>query len=247
MKDFYGKYKLTDEIIGYPMMVWRFLKGSKLEVELEKRRVKAKENADKVILTNENRDEYRIEYNKLNNVFSYYFKDIEVSRYINLDKKVTYCLSQFKKELRLVAISGAKTTVLRSKFLIGAEKTLTTYFILGKNVTDQKRLKDIIIGADHNKINEFLDFLRNSKYIDENNNFSADNKSFFIRIHRFLYDENIINPDIQKSTIIKIMNYEYNNEFNEGIFGRFPTAKSGYEDMVFNKVKAIFSKDSNMK
>ncbi|MBP2616298.1 hypothetical protein [Chryseobacterium jejuense] len=41
-----------------------------------------------------------------------------------------------------------------------------------------------------------------------------------IRIHRFLKDNHIINPDFQDTTIMEAMENEYNTNFDKGTFSR---------------------------
>jgi hypothetical protein len=128
---------------------------------------------------------------------------------------------------------------LQENFLNGAETTLFLYFVLDQKVRREIRLSDIIIGENNSKL--FIDFLKRKKFIDENNNLIVDQKSSFIRIHRFLKDNRIINPDFQDTTIIEAMENEYNTNFDKGTFSRAITVKpTDFEQSIHMELSKMF-------
>ena len=130
--------------------------------------------------------------------------------------------------------------ILQGNFLNGAENTLFLYFVLDKKVRREIRLSDIMIGKNSSKI--FIDFLQDKKFIDENHNLLVDQKSSFIRIHRFLKDNHIINPDFQDTTIIEAMENEYNTNFDKGTFSRAITIKpSDFEESIYKELSKILN------
>ena len=97
-----------------------------------------------------------------------------------------------------------------------------------------------MIGDDSSKV--FLAFLKGKKFIDENYNLIVDQKSSFIRIHRFLKDNHIINPDFQDITIIEAMEKEYNTNFDKGTFSRAITVKpNDFEESLYQELSNIFN------
>lgn len=129
---------------------------------------------------------------------------------------------------------------LQGNFINGAEITLFYYFALKQKVTEDIRISDIILGENTSKI--LLSFLKDKKFIDENNNFIADKKSSFIRIHRFLKDNYIINPDFEDTTIIKAMENEYNTIFDKGTFSRAIKVKSNdFEEDIHRELSKLFN------
>ena len=129
---------------------------------------------------------------------------------------------------------------LQGNFLNGAETTLFLYFTLDSKTNKEIRLSDIMIGDDSSKI--FIAFLREKKFIDENHNLLVDQKSSFIRIHRFLKDNYIINPDFQDTTIIEAMENEYNTNFDRGTFSRAITVKpNDFEESIYQELSKLFN------
>ncbi|AZI39190.1 hypothetical protein [Epilithonimonas vandammei] len=101
-------------------------------------------------------------------------------------------------------------------------------------------LSDIMIGDNSSKI--FLAFLKDKKFIDENHNLLVDQKSSFIRIHRFLKDNHIINPDFQDTTIIEAMENEYNTNFDKGTFSRAIIVKpNDFEGCILEELLQLFA------
>ena len=50
-----------------------------------------------MILSEKMKNEFLIKYKKLDNFFSFHFKDIDTSRNHNFEEKIQYCLNQYKK------------------------------------------------------------------------------------------------------------------------------------------------------
>ena len=237
-KKLYGRWFLWDEIIGLPMMIYYWIKGEKIQKMLENRINVAKEKSKNITLTEKTKNEYLIEYEKLNNFFSLHFKAIENSSKHNFQEKTDYCLQEYKKESSKI-LSSSNLMKLQENFLNGAEATLFLYFVLDQNVRREISLSDIIIGENNSKI--FIDFLKKKKFLDENNNLLVDQKSSFIRIHRFLKDNHIINPDFQDCTIIEAMENEYNTNFDKGTFSRAITVKpTDFEESIYMELSKIF-------
>lgn len=179
-----------------------------------------------------------IKYENLENFFSFHFKDIDTSRNHNFKEKIRYCVDQYKKESTSL-LSSSNLMKLQGNFLNGAETTLFLYFVLEGKTNREIRLSDIMIGDNSSKI--FIAFLKGKKFIDENHNLLVDQKSSFIRIHRFLKDNHIINPDFQDTTIIEAMENEYNTNFDKGTFSRAITVKaSDFEESTYNELSKLF-------
>ncbi|MGG5598173.1 hypothetical protein ACPDHJ_00010 [Myroides sp. C8-3] len=238
-KKLYGKWFFWDELAGYPMMLYYWIKGNKIQKMLAIRIEKARSKASKIELTNKLKNEYLIKYDIQDNFFSYHFKNIDESRYHNFEEKIDYCLSSYRDEAKR-NLSSSKLMILQENFLNGAEHTLFLYFVLEGKIKREIRLSDIMIGeksAEH-----FLLFLKDKKLIDENHNLLVDNKSSFIRIHRFLKDHHIINPDFQGNTIIEAMENEYNSNFDAGTFSKAVKTKlTDFEEVLFKELSILFN------
>lgn len=237
-KKIYGRWFLWDEIIGLPMMIYYWIKGEKIQKMLDNRINDAKEKSKDITLTEKMKNEYLIEYEKVNNFFSLHFKEIDNSSKHNFQDKIDYCLQEYKKESSKI-LSSSNLMKLQENFLNGAESTLLLYFVLDQKVKREISLSDIIIGENNSKI--FIDFLKKKKFLDENNNLLVDQKSSFIRIHRFLKDNHIINPDFQDTTIIEAMENEYHNNFDKGTFSRAITVKpTDFEEGIYMELSKMF-------
>ena len=237
-RNLYGRWFFWDEIIGFPMMIYYWIKGEKIQKMLENRINNAKKKAKNITLTEKIKNEYLIDYEKLNNFFSLHFKEIDKSPKHNFEEKINYCLQEYKKESSRI-LSSSNLMKLQGNFLNGADTTLFLYFALDQKVRNEISLSDIIIGKDNSKI--FIDFLKKKKFIDENNNLLVDQKSSFIRIHRFLKDNHIINPDFQDTTIIVAMENEYNTSFDKGTFSRAITVKpTDFEESIYMELSIAF-------
>lgn len=238
-KKLYGRWYFWEEIIGYPMMLYYWIKGDKIQKMLSERIEKARQKAEQITLTEKHKNEFLIEYDNLDNFFSFHFKEIDKSRNHNFEDKIKYCLKQYRKESSK-QLTSSNMMILQGNFLNGAENTLFLYFVLDKKVRREIRLSDIMIGENSSKI--FIDFLQDKKFIDENHNLLVDQKSSFIRIHRFLKDHHIINPDFQDTTIIEAMENEYNTNFDKGTFSRAITIKpSDFEESIYKELSKILN------
>lgn len=238
-KKLYGRWNFWEEFVGYPMMIFYWIKGEKISKMLSKRIEKAKQKSSEISLTDKKRNEFLIRYEKLDNFFTFHFKNIDASRNHNFEEKIEYCLEQYRRE-SLSILSSSNLMKLQGNFLNGAETTLLLYFALEGKVKREIRLSDIMIGENSSQI--FIAFLKGKKFIDENHNLIVDQKSSFIRIHRFLKDNHIINPDFQDTTIIEAMENEYNSNFDKGTFSRAITVKpNDFEETIYQELSKLFN------
>ena len=238
-KKLYGRWNFWEEFVGYPMMIFYWIKGEKISKMLSKRIEKAKQKSSQISLTDKKRNEFLIRYEKLDNFFTFHFKNIDASRNHNFEEKIEYCLEQYRRE-SLSILSSSNLMKLQGNFLNGAETTLLLYFALEGKVKREIRLSDIMIGENSSQI--FIAFLKGKKFIDENHNLIVDQKSSFIRIHRFLKDNHIINPDFQDTTIIEAMENEYNSNFDKGTFSRAITVKpNDFEEVIYQELAKLFN------
>ncbi|MBP2616297.1 hypothetical protein [Chryseobacterium jejuense] len=95
--------------------------------------------------------EFLIDYEKLDNFFSFHFKEIDTSRSHNFDEKIKYCLHQHRKESSR-QLSSSNLMKLQENFLSGTEATLFLYFVLDSKVKREIRLSDIMIGENSSEI-----------------------------------------------------------------------------------------------
>lgn len=238
-KKLYGRWNFWEEFVGYPMMIYYRIRGERIQKMLSKRIDKARQKAGKIVLTEKIKNEFLIQYEKLDNFFSFHFKDIDASRNHNFEEKIQYCLDQYRRE-SITLISSSNMMKLQGNFLNGAETTLFLYFALESKTNRAIRLSDIMIGENSSKI--FTAFLKGKKFIDENHNLLVDQKSSFIRIHRFLKDNHIINPDFQDATIIEAMENEYNANFDKGTFSRAVLVKpNDFEEVIYRELAKLFN------
>ena len=238
-KKLYGRWYIWEELVGYPMMLYYWIKGDKIKKLLSERIKKAKHRAEQEVLTEKTKNEFLIEYEKLDNFFSYHFKQIDKSRSHNFQEKINYCVQQYKTESSK-HFNSSSLMKLQGNFLNGAENTLFLYFTLDRKVKREIRLSDIMIGE--NSSNILIEFLKNKKFIDENHNLLVDQKSSFIRIHRFLKDNHIINPNFEDTTIIEAMENEYNTNFDKGTFSRAIKVKlNDFEEDIHQELSKLFN------
>ena len=240
-KKLYGRWNFWEEFVGYPMMIYFWIRRPKIHERLRSRIEKAQKKSSKIVLDEKLRNEFLIRYDKLDNVFRFHFKEIDESRNHNFEEKIQYCLDQYKKESNTL-LTSSNLMKLQGNFLNGAETTLLLYFALEHKTNREIRLSDIMIGENSSEI--FIALLKDKKFIDENHNLLVDQKSSFIRIHRFLKDNHIINPDFQDTTIIEAMENEYNTNFDKGTFSRAIIVKpSIFEESLFQEIAEIFNID----
>ncbi len=235
----YGRWNFWEEFVGYPMMIFYWIKGEKISKMLAKRIEKAKQKSSQISLTDKKRNELLIRYENLDNFFSFHFKNVDASRNHNFEEKIEYCLEQYRKE-SVSILSSSNLMKLQGNFLNGAETTLFLYFALESKTKREILLANIMIGENSSTI--FIAFLKGKKFIDENHNLIVDQKSSFIRIHRFLKDNHIINPDFQDITIIEAMENEYNSYFDKGTFSRAITVKpNDFEQTIYQELSKLFN------
>ena len=235
----YGRWNFWEEFVGYPMMIFYWIKGEKISKMLAKRIEKAKQKSSQISLTDKKRNELLIRYENLDNFFSFHFKNVDASRNHNFEEKIEYCLEQYRKE-SVSILSSSNLMKLQGNFLNGAETTLFLYFALESKTKREILLANIMIGENSSTI--FIAFLKGKKFIDENHNLIVDQKSSFIRIHRFFKDNHIINPDFQDTTIIEAMENEYNSNFDKGTFSRAITVKpNDFEETIYQELSKLFN------
>jgi hypothetical protein len=108
---------------------------------LSERIDKARKNGEQVELTEKIKQEFLIEYERLDNFFSYHFKEIDKSRNHNFEDKINYCLKQYKKESSK-QLTSSNLMKLQGNFINGAEITLFYYFALKQKVTEDIRISN---------------------------------------------------------------------------------------------------------
>ncbi len=235
-KELYGKWLPTNELVGVFIMISNRLKGKRIKQQLDEKIKKSKEKALQIELTEKKKDELLIQYQDLNNFFSHHFKKIDDSRSFSLDEKVDYCLEQYKKESKKL-LSAANLIILQENFLNGAEQTLFLYSALNGKVSRGISIQDII-GVEKSRI--LINFLKDKNFIDQNNNLIVDNKSRFIRIHRFLKDIKVINSDFNDKTILDAMEREYNASFDQGTFSKAIGVKmTESEEAIYKELEEL--------
>ncbi len=137
MKNIYGKWYPWQELLAYPLMLYYFIKGKRLKELLDGKIENAKYKATEKEFSEKELYENKIEYEKLNNLFSIYFKEVEESDVHSFDDKIEYCLEKYKLETDK-HLSASRVIILQDNFLRGAEKTLYLYFALNKKLIPNK-------------------------------------------------------------------------------------------------------------
>ena len=84
-KKIYGRWFIWEEFVGIPMIVYHWIKGDRIKKLLSERIDKARKNGEQVELTEKIKQEFLIEYERLDNFFSYYF------RFAIVDKIISCC------------------------------------------------------------------------------------------------------------------------------------------------------------
>lgn len=237
-KKIYGKWSITDEIVGYPLMLHAWLKGKKVSQLLEKRIEIAKNKADKIEINLSKVDEYRIEYEELDNFFAHYFRKIDSSKHKSFEEKINYCLSQFKREANTL-YSSSKLMILQGNFLNGAEKTIFLYELIHKSKNmelPEKREEGIAFLMGEEKAEKLLNFFIEKQLIGKDKRVKGE-KAPFIRLHKYLQDEQIINPTISNKDITIHMGKEYKDTFDSSVFSRANFIKiKQYEKDIRNEI-----------
>jgi hypothetical protein len=75
----YGSWYIWEELVSYPMMLYYWIKGDKIKDYFLKE-LKSKTKSRTNVLTEKIKNEFLIEYEKLDNFFSYHFKQIDKSK-----------------------------------------------------------------------------------------------------------------------------------------------------------------------
>lgn len=212
-KKLYGRWYFWEEIIGYPMMLYYWIKGDKIKELLSERIKKAKHTAEQEILTEKDKNELLIEYERLDNFFSYHFKEISQFSSHNFQDKINYCLKQYRKESSR-KMTSSNLMKLQGNFLVGAEKTLFLYFLL----FGERKTKDLFMSifSSEENYNTFVLVMKNNSYLDKNNKFDIT-VIFFASILTFLKKRGVIKK-VKNIDIIKLLKDDFNFEISPSSF-----------------------------
>ena len=212
-KKLYGRWYIWEELISYPMMLYYWIKGDKIKELLSERIKKAKQTAEQEILTEKDKNELLIEYERLDNFFSYHFKEINQFDSHTFQEKITYCLRQYRKESAM-KLTSSSLMKLQGNFLTGAEKTLLLYFLL----YDEKKTKNsfLSIFSSEENYNTFILVMKNNSYLDKNNKFDIT-VIFFASILTFLKKRGVIKK-VKNIDIIKLLKEDFNFEISPSSF-----------------------------
>lgn len=187
-KKLYGRWYIWEELMSYPMMIYYLFKGERIKQLLSERIKKATQRAEQEVLTEKTKSEFLIEYENLDNFFSYHFKEISQFNSHNFQDKINYCLQQYRKE-SAKKLTSSNLMKLQGNFLTGAEKTLYLYFLLygERNASNTFML---VFSSEEN-YSKFISVMKNNSYLDENNKFDIK-KIFLAGILTFLRNKGII-------------------------------------------------------
>ncbi|MFN3021360.1 hypothetical protein ACK1KB_10280 [Chryseobacterium sp. TY3] len=212
-KKLYGRWYIWEEFIGYPMMLYYWIKGDKIQKLLSERIHKAKQRAEEEILTEKDKNEFLIEYERLDNFFSYHFKKINEFDSHNFNEKIAYCLQQYRKESAL-KLTSSNLMKLQGNFLTGAENTLFLYFLL----YNEKKTKNsfLSIFSSEENYNTFLSVMKSNSYFDKNNRFDIS-VIFFAGILTFLKKKGVI-KNVKNIDIIKLLKDDFDFEISPSSF-----------------------------
>lgn len=235
-KKLYGRWYIWEELIGYPMMLYHWIKGDKIKKLLSERIKKAKFRAEQEILTEKDKNELLIEYEKLDNFFGYHFKEINQFNSHNFQEKINYCLKQYRKESSK-KLTSSNLMKLQGNFLTGAEKTLFIYFLL----YDEKKTKNsfLSIFSSEENYNKFIFVMKNNSYLDENNKFDIS-VIFFSGVLSFLKKKGII-KNVKNIDIIKLLKDDFNFEVSPSSFSSgIPYPTKDEEKKLFDDLSKEF-------
>ncbi len=179
MEKIYGKWYPWQELSAYPMMLYYFIKGKKLKELLEEKIAKAKKKATKKEFSERELYENQIEYDKLDNLFSLYFKEVDKSDVHSFKDKIEYCLQKYKLETQK-HLTASRVVILQGNFLTGAEKTLYLYFTLLKTF---KKEVPKSIKIKNTQINYNI-------HLEETTNNMIDNSQETTQYHIHIEDKN---------------------------------------------------------
>ncbi|MDV3508140.1 hypothetical protein CMU89_05745 [Elizabethkingia anophelis] len=209
----YGHWYIWEELMGYPMILYYWIKGDKIQKMLSERIEKARQKAEQMTLTEKNKNEFLIEYEKLDNFFSYHFKEIDKFNSHNFQDKINYCLKQYRKESSQ-KLTSSNLMKLQGNFLAGAEKTLFLYFLLyGERKPNNSFVS--IFSSEEN-YNKFIFVMKNNSYLDENNKFDIS-VIFFSGVLTFLKKKGVI-KNVKNIDIIKLLKDDFDFEISPSSF-----------------------------
>lgn len=212
-KKLYGHWYIWEELVSYPMMLYYWIKGDKIQKMLSERIEKARRKAEQMTLTEKNKNEFLIEYEKLDNFFSYHFKEIDKFNSHNFQDKINYCLKQYRKESSQ-KLTSSNLMKLQGNFLAGAEKTLFLYFLLYRERKPNNSFVSIFSSEEN--YNKFIFVMKNNSYLDENNKFDIS-VIFFSGVLTFLKKKGVI-KNVKNINIIKLLKDDFDFEISPSSF-----------------------------
>lgn len=212
-KKLYGHWYIWEELVSYPMMLYYWIKGDKIQKMLSERIEKARRKAEQMTLTEKNKNEFLIEYEKLDNFFSYHFKEIDKFNSHNFQDKINYCLKQYRKESSQ-KLTSSNLMKLQGNFLAGAEKTLFLYFLLYRERKPNNSFVSIFSSEEN--YNKFIFVMKNNSYLDENNKFDIS-VIFFSGVLTFLKKKGVI-KNVKNINIIKLLKDDFDFEISTSSF-----------------------------
>ena len=196
-KKLYGHWYIWEELVSYPMMLYYWIKGDKIQKMLSERIEKARRKAEQMTLTEKNKNEFLIEYEKLDN-----FQD-----------KINYCLKQYRKESSQ-KLTSSNLMKLQGNFLAGAEKTLFLYFLLYRERKPNNSFVSIFSSEEN--YNKFIFVMKNNSYLDENNKFDIS-VIFISGVLTFLKKKGVI-KNVKNINIIKLLKDDFDFEISPSSF-----------------------------
>ncbi|WP_185113493.1 hypothetical protein [Chryseobacterium sp. CCH4-E10] len=235
-KKLYGRWYIWEELIGYPMILFYWIKGDKIQKLLSRRIEKAKKRAGQFVLTEKKMNEFLIDYENLNNFFSYHFKKINQFGSHNFNEKIDYCLQQYKKESSN-NLSSSSLMKLQGNFLAGAEETLFLHFLL----YDEKKANSSFASlfSSEGNYQKFISVMRNNSYLNGNNQFDIP-IIFFAGILEFLKRNGMIKK-VKNIDILKLLKKDFDFEISPASYSSgtpYPTKDE--EKKLFNDLSTEF-------
>jgi len=235
-KKLYGHWYIWEELVSYPMMLYYWIKGDKIKTLLSERIKNAKYRAEQEILTEKDKNELLIEYEKLDNFFSYHFKEISQFNSHNFQDKINYCLKQYRKESSR-KLTSSNLMKLQGNFLNGAENTLFLYFLL----LDERKVESSFMSVFSNEENyrKFIIIMRNNSYLDENKKFDIK-KIFLAGVLTFLRNKGII-KNVDNTEIVKVLKADFDFEISTPSFSNgIPYPTKDEEKKLFDDLSKEF-------
>lgn len=235
-KKLYGRWYIWEELVGYPMMLYYWIKGDRIKKLLSERIRKAKHRAEQEVLTEKTKNEFLIEYEKLDNFFSQHFKEISQFNSHNFQDKINYCLQQYRKE-SAKKLTSSNLMKLQGNFLTGAEKTLYLYFLLyGERKASNTFMS--VFSSEEN-YSKFISVMKNNSYLDENNKFDIK-KIFLAGVLTFLRNKGII-KNVDNIEIVKVLKADFDFEISTPSFSNgIPYPTKDEEKKLFDDLSMEF-------